>query len=114
MQIMKKSLSDLNKLYPELLANIYCDCQDGWYDIISDLTKKINDICKRDGLNIHVTQIKEKFGGLCYYLSGYTDEILELIEQAEEESLFSCELCGAPGCNKVTNSFWQTRCEKCS
>lgn len=42
-------------------------------------------------------QVKEKFGGLRFYMAHGNDEIYNLIEEAESLSYKTCEGCGAPG-----------------
>lgn len=43
-----------------------------------------------------IFQIKEKFGGLRYYIEGTTEQ-QELAREAENRSALICEECGAPG-----------------
>jgi len=42
-------------------------------------------------------QVKEKFGGLRFYIDGGTDEHYNYIRFAESMSYKTCEVCGAPG-----------------
>lgn len=57
-------------------------------------------------------QVKEKFGGLRFYMNYYVEEIEELINEAEEKSYKTCERCGAPG--KSREGGWIiTLCDKC-
>jgi hypothetical protein len=44
-----------------------------------------------------VVQVKEKFGGLRFYVSSSTPEFFEVINNAEKESYRICEQCGSPG-----------------
>ena len=44
-----------------------------------------------------VLQVKQKVGGLRFYVSQRTDAILQRIEIGESESLRTCEVCGKPG-----------------
>jgi hypothetical protein len=59
-------------------------------------------------------QVKEKFGGLRFYIGNGSDEIFERIDQAEDESFTICEECGKPG--KVWPDWgWViTHCEECN
>jgi hypothetical protein len=86
------------------------ECNDGWYKLIDDLASKLEPLIKDK--NYYASQVKEKFASLRFYMSGYTDEMNELIEKAEEESYRTCEACGKPGaCN---GSGWLTvLCEDC-
>ena len=89
---------------------------DGWRDIILKLDE---DIAKLDP-NYRVDQIKEKFGGLRYYISlsrGTTNEelsvvIYELVREAEDRSMVTCDVCGKEGTRKTqSRGFVATRCE---
>ncbi len=59
-----------------------------------------------------VTQVKEKYGMLCFYTSGESDRILDIILEAEDASGRICELCGKRG--TIRGGGWiTTRCDKC-
>jgi hypothetical protein len=88
-------------------------CGEGWYPLIYETLDKVQAIVDRDGLDIQVTEIKEKYGGLRIYLDGDTDEIFELTQMAEEQSYNVCELCGKPGKLHRVNGWYMTRCEEC-
>ena len=71
----------------DLNAPMWVDTDDGWFDLIYDLCKKIDVIVNREHLkDFGVDQVKEKFSGLRYYIHGSNDEIRELINKAEAES----------------------------
>lgn len=111
----KKAL--LYERYPNLYVNpVYIDCEDGWFDLIDGLSSKLealiteyNGDSKTVLLPEHEgrmtpTQIKEKWGGLCFYMTCATELMFELIEEAESRSFHICEKCGAPG--RVRNGGW--------
>lgn len=60
-------------------------------------------------------QVKEKFGGMRYYLSGGAPEIYALVHEAEEASFHICEYCGAPGTtDSKPGGYWlKTLCDAC-
>lgn len=64
-----------------------------------------------------VIQVKEKYGGLRFYLSGSTREYLDLVDAAEHESLQTCETCGKDGEPKTPDGnpygWWKTVCDTC-
>lgn len=61
-----------------------------------------------------VTQIKEKFGGLCFYVNHETTEIGAIISFAEGLSYHMCETCGTTVRVGRTNAGWiRTCCEEC-
>jgi hypothetical protein len=75
--------------------NLMCfgfDCGDGWFTLIRELCQKI--VALDPESNCIAVQVKEKFGGLRFYVHGATDKIYDLIEEAEEKSFFVCEDCG--------------------
>lgn len=51
-----------------------------------------------------LVQIKEKFGGLRFYMDGGTPEMHNYVSFAETMSSVTCESCGAPG--KSRNDGW--------
>ena len=69
--------------------NIYVG--NGWRNIVNTLCE---DIIAIDD-TVDVSQVKEKFGTLRFYINGGNSEIYNLICNAEEESLYVCEICGS-------------------
>ena len=60
----------------------------------------------------YIFQIKEKFGGLRFYVDG-TTELLDFIDEMEAKSLTICEKCGKPG--KPREGGWiLTLCDECN
>ena len=59
-----------------------------------------------------IVQIKEKFAGLRFYVSGSNDRIHSLIEFAERMSRCTCEKCGAPGELDDGTGWMKTHCKK--
>lgn len=104
---------DNDKLNPPIVLGI--ECNDGWYYILDTLCSVIKD----SDAEVHVTQIKEKFGGLRFYHEGIksnseqeTYKILGAINHAEEMCLNTCEICGKPG--EFRNDGWmKVRCDDC-
>jgi ribosomal protein L37AE/L43A len=83
----------------------------GWLQIIDDLSRKITELDP----DVQASQVKEKFGGLRFYIDGGSDEVHKLIEEAEEESYKTCEKCGTKENVSVTKTGWIiTLCDKCS
>ena len=60
-----------------------------------------------------VVQIKEKFGGLNYYMSFENDEMSDLIIAAAQRSETICENCGKPGKTRNFSGWCVTECEAC-
>ena len=59
---------------------------------------------------VTVHQIKEKFGGLRFYVHGATDKHYNYISFAESMSYRTCEECGAPG-KRYTDGWHRTLCD---
>jgi hypothetical protein len=69
---------------------------DGWYKLIYELVHdiRINDLKKGDWVT-KATQVKEKFGGLRFYVTGTSDKNWALIRTAEQKSYGICEETGS-------------------
>jgi hypothetical protein len=80
----------------------------GWNLIIKNL---IQDLI-RLGWNKEVIQVKEKFGGLRFYINEGTDEIHQRIGEAELESMKTCEITGRPGKIRTDIGWYRTLCDE--
>jgi hypothetical protein len=88
-------------------------CGPGWYPLIYETLDAIQLVVDRDGLDLEVAEIKEKYGALRIYMSGYVPEVEEIIKEATRKSLKICEVCGESG-ERIDRSGWlMTRCNKC-
>lgn len=99
------------------------ECNNGWYNIISNLCWMINQhenninlrtkfkqkedaSYQSDYSSFKFDQIKEKFGGLRIYFSGGDDYIRGLVNMAEAISYNTCEICGNKG--QANKNGWIT------
>jgi hypothetical protein len=100
-------------------------CGDGWYDIIFQLCERLEPLVANldDAAQFQVVQVKEKFGGLRFYVEGSSDEIEAVIESACELSRRTCEVCGKEVASLAqhgsllrlpANGLWNTLCSSCS
>ncbi len=114
------------------------ECGDGWFDLIDALCSQLanhysnaarawerrlkNATPDENGM-VEVplvprlpraVQVKEKFGGLRFYVDSATDEDYACIHMAEAMSYRICETCGNPGENKNDHNWWSTVCDSCS
>ena len=80
----------------------------GWFPIIKSL---IDDLIKL-GWDKQITQVKEKFGGLRFYINSGSDEIHQRILQAEKESYETCEVCGKHGELRKDVGWYFTLCDE--
>lgn len=125
---MKEELDKkLVEKYPKIFRDRYADmkttcmcwgfeCGEGWYQIIDELCEKIQNHIDTNGApQVVAVQVKEKFGGLRFYIDGGDKHVYELIHEAENKSYETCETCGSTENVKQTRGGWiLTLCEKCS
>jgi hypothetical protein len=91
------------------------ETDDGWFRIVYELSAKLETLIKRllanarDGY--YAVQVKEKFGGLRFYMNAETEEMSRVIREAEAQSTVTCEMCGLPG--HLSGRGWvKTLCEE--
>lgn len=108
-------------------------CGDGWYWLIDNLCGAIQTYLdnKNAGIKfgnkyrvpanpvkeewrVEATQVKEKFGRLCFYVNSSDDELRGMINLAEHLSYRICEACGTTENVKVRDDGWiSTLCDNC-
>ena len=86
-------------------------CGDGWEPLIRRLSEKL------EPLGVEVSQVKEKFGGLRFYLAGTEagvdmEAVDRAVRDAEEEADVTCERCGQPG-TLGGKSWVSVQCDPC-
>lgn len=88
-------------LYSDYLSINEFACQDGWYILIKELSIGLEALILAQSQEkrslFRVSQVKEKFGLLRFYMTQATDAMNELISSAEMKSCAICETCGEPG-----------------
>ena len=42
---------------------------DGWFNLIDELSSKLQDLCDQKGFQIEAVQVKSKWGGLRFYIA---------------------------------------------
>jgi hypothetical protein len=124
---MKPELDEkLVKEFPNLYRDRYGDkmetCMvygfpsDGWFDIIYNLSAKLEklimEIPEDERAYYKASQVKEKFGGLRFYMTASTPDMEKLIEEAEELSLKTCETCGKSGSLRSFGGWLVTLCDE--
>jgi len=80
----------------------------GWFPLIKDLITDLIEL----GWNKEVCQVKEKFGGLRFYINAATSEVHKRISQAEIESMNICEVTGKPGKLRTDIGWYRTLCDE--
>lgn len=87
---------------------------DGWYKLLYELCRELQrntDVNNRP--QVVAAQVKEKFGGLRFYVDSGTDEQYGAINFAETFSFSICEECGHTK-NVTTEGSWlRTLCSSC-
>lgn len=128
---MRKELDEkLCEKYPKIFADrhgdkrVTCmcwgfDCDDGWYWLIDKVCSNLQwntDNNNRDGEypQVVATQIKEKFGGLRFYVQSATREQYAVISFAETLSYSMCEECGSTKNLGRTSGWIKVLCEDCA
>jgi hypothetical protein len=66
---------------------------DGWYE----MTKNLIDELLALGWDKRINQVKEKFGGLRFYIETYPEGGIDVIRKYEDLSYKTCEKCGKEG-----------------
>ena len=107
-------------------------CGDGWYTILDELCGEIQNHIRNKNYDIEykkkrgelpedapnfpqieATQVKEKFGGLRFYVNHYDDFVRGAIGMAESISMRTCEHCGNPGKQNEDGYWITTLCDPC-
>lgn len=90
----------------------------GWQQLVWDLCVALEGLARQQVAEGHepmrVSQVKEKFGSLRFYVAYGTgllaDTAFELIEAAEDRSSNICEQCGKPGKTRTLRGWDMTYC----
>jgi hypothetical protein len=88
----------------KILSSDFFDTSSGWNQLIKDL---IGDLIEL-GWNKEVCQVKEKFGGLRFYINESSEDVFRRIREAEEKSYTICEVTGEPGKLRNDIGWWRT------
>ena len=85
-------------------------CGDGWFDLIATLCARRQFATDHNKApQVVATQVKEKWGMLCFYYWGGNNEQSGMVDMAEALSERICEECGKPGKRRVSGAY-MTRC----
>ena len=96
------------KIVPEYWKSI--DVDEGWYQLVVDCDKELTGVDP----NYQIYQVKEKFGGLRYYIkpSNLDDKhtlmrIGDIISKYEDIALKTCSATGGPGVLMKSIGGWR-------
>lgn len=87
---------------------IIFSCGRGWFPLIKELIEDLIAL----GWDKKICQIKEKFGGLRFYINSGSDEIHDRIAKAERDSYEICEVTGGPGKVRTDIGWITTLCDE--
>jgi hypothetical protein len=93
------------------------ECDSGWLDIIEECAAKIEELImalstQEEREAMYAVQIKEKFGGLRFYMSYYNEDIDKAVKEAAAKAKVTCEVCGNPGEHGDHHGWLKTTCDK--
>lgn len=92
------------------------ECGYGWYGLVLPLYVAIQryNRDKPEEERINIDQIKEKWGGLRFYISRAPEEFYDWVDRIEEESYKICEICGTTTDVTTEGKGWiSTLCKQC-
>lgn len=84
------------------------ECGNGWFPLIKELIEELIAL----GWDKKICQVKEKFGGLRFYINSGSNEIHDRISQAEKDSYNICEVTGEPGELRTDIGWYTTLCDE--
>ena len=100
-----KNTEKLINRFPNIFKeNFYFECDDGWFDIIFNLCKDVQNEINNSGCEqVVAAQVKEKFAGLRFYSSGGNEVTDAIINKYAKLSSDACEVTGGKGylCEKL-------------
>jgi hypothetical protein len=103
-----KTFADFKSEFPQMFDNCHgFSFGEGWLDLVHKLT---SDLQKLDPA-LKVLQVKEKFGGLRFYVGPASKLVHDRIELAEKESYQTCEVCGSKEAKVRTGGWLRTLCD---
>lgn len=105
-----KNIQRLVDRFPKIFReDFYIECDDGWFDIIFNLCKDIQQEVNNSGCEqVVAAQVKEKFAGLRFYSSGGNEVTDAMIEKYCKLSRETCEITGGKGYTCQKNGWYKT------
>jgi len=119
MKMTEQEMQDyFPKVYPKIFSGRYGGIAigKGWFDLLNQACRLIQshlDWKNKDSEvapQVVAEQVKEKFGGLRFYVQGGYEYTNGIIDMAEQMSMMLCEECGAPG-ERGGSGWITTLCE---
>ena len=106
----EKNTKRLIERFPRIFKdNFYFECDDGWFDIIFDLCKDMQQEVNNSGCDqVIAAQVKEKFASMRFYASGGNEVTYAMIDKYSKLSMEVCELTGGRGYTCQKNGWYKT------
>ena len=117
-----KIFAGKDKSIRESLIPFGIETGDGWYWLVDSLCQAIQNHCEGfafdkgkpvEQYQVEAVQVKEKFGGLRFYVNGADDKVYGMINLAEQMSYKICERCGSTDGVTQTKGWIYTLCKNC-
>ena len=120
-ELEKKLVEKYPKIFGQIRSTPQQSCMafgietgDGWYWLLDNLCKGLQHNIDNNGQpQIVAAQVKEKFGGLRFYVNSATDEQYAIISFVEDLSYSICESCGSTENISQTEGYIRTLCSSC-
>lgn len=93
---------------PPIMDCGFFSVNNGWFPLIKELIEDLIAL----GWDKQTCQVKEKFGGLRFYINAGSNEIFDRISKAERDSYDICEVCGEKGELRKDLGWYFTLCDK--
>lgn len=85
---------------------------EGWRHLVDRVFDKLEILSTEPNRRIpKVTTVKEKYGLLCIYTDTYDEELQKVIDELEDESGKTCQVCGNEGHTFEKNRWVFTVCD---
>lgn len=100
-----------NGFYPDrepITDSYFFEVGKGWFPLIKQLIEDLIEL----GWNKEICQVKEKFGGLRFYINDGDYDILYKISKAEDMSNRICEITGKDGRLRTDIGWYKTLCDE--
>lgn len=111
---LQNQIFDTFSFYSDLCRNNGIQCGNGWFYILNELNWKLLYFKQKNpNVDIQIQKVSELFGGLKINSNIADPSLLKYINEAEEESYKTCEICGRPGKVQSRCGWLITLCERC-
>ena len=92
---------------PPITDSNFFAVDNGWFQLIKELIEDLIAL----GWDKQICQVKEKFGGLRFYINAGSDAVFDRISKAERDSYDICEVCGEKGEMRRDLGWYLTLCD---